>query len=142
MTNLVTLCPLMAALAIINSCALCREVLRHTAALVGRVCILCTDCRLFKCQETFVPWAGQWCNAQLHLLLAANVYTIPSDCCLPVGLPTDTCALCREVVRRTAALVAGWQCVGFCHGVLNTDNMSIIGVTLDYGYGLHGIALL
>lgn len=39
----------------------------------------------------------------------------------------------REVVRRTAALVAGWQCVGFCHGVLNTDNMSIIGVTLDYG---------
>ena len=40
---------------------------------------------------------------------------------------------CREVVRRTAAMVAGWQCVGFCHGVLNTDNMSIIGVTLDYG---------
>ena len=39
----------------------------------------------------------------------------------------------REVVRRTAALVAAWQCVGFCHGVLNTDNMSIIGVTLDYG---------
>lgn len=42
----------------------------------------------------------------------------------------------REVVRRTAAMVAAWQCVGFCHGVLNTDNMSIIGVTLDYGpYG-------
>lgn len=39
----------------------------------------------------------------------------------------------REVVRRTAALVAAWQCVGFCHGVLNTDNMSIIGLTLDYG---------
>ena len=40
----------------------------------------------------------------------------------------------REVVRRTAAMVAAWQCVGFCHGVLNTDNMSIIGVTLDYGW--------
>ncbi|OQV22044.1 Selenoprotein O [Hypsibius exemplaris] len=39
----------------------------------------------------------------------------------------------REVVRRTALLVARWQCVGFCHGVLNTDNMSIVGVTLDYG---------
>lgn len=42
----------------------------------------------------------------------------------------------REVCRRTAVLVAGWQSVGFCHGVLNTDNMSIVGVTLDYGpYG-------
>lgn len=37
---------------------------------------------------------------------------------------------------RTARLVAQWQCVGFCHGVLNTDNMSILGLTLDYGpYG-------
>lgn len=41
-----------------------------------------------------------------------------------------------EVVRRTARLVAEWQCVGFCHGVLNTDNMSIMGLTIDYGpYG-------
>uniref|UniRef100_A0A8C4N4P2 Selenoprotein O n=1 Tax=Eptatretus burgeri TaxID=7764 RepID=A0A8C4N4P2_EPTBU len=38
-----------------------------------------------------------------------------------------------EVVRRTARLVADWQCVGFCHGVLNTDNMSILGITIDYG---------
>ncbi|XP_076841356.1 selenoprotein O1 isoform X2 [Brachyhypopomus gauderio] len=42
-------------------------------------------------------------------------------------------AFFREVVRRTARLVAQWQCVGFCHGVLNTDNMSILGLTLDYG---------
>uniref|UniRef100_A0A672PLH0 Selenoprotein O n=1 Tax=Sinocyclocheilus grahami TaxID=75366 RepID=A0A672PLH0_SINGR len=34
---------------------------------------------------------------------------------------------------RTQILVAQWQCVGFCHGVLNTDNMSILGLTLDYG---------
>ncbi|MDO6563463.1 YdiU family protein [Amphritea sp. 1_MG-2023] len=38
-----------------------------------------------------------------------------------------------EVVERTAQLVARWQAFGFCHGVMNTDNMSIIGVTLDYG---------
>ncbi|XP_033823974.1 selenoprotein O1 isoform X1 [Periophthalmus magnuspinnatus] len=45
-------------------------------------------------------------------------------------------AFFREVVHRTARLVAQWQCVGFCHGVLNTDNMSILGLTLDYGpYG-------
>ena len=39
----------------------------------------------------------------------------------------------EEVVTRTAKLVAFWQSVGFCHGVLNTDNMSIVGLTLDYG---------
>ncbi|KAK2842004.1 hypothetical protein Q5P01_012204 [Channa striata] len=45
-------------------------------------------------------------------------------------------AFFREVMLRTARLVAQWQCVGFCHGVLNTDNMSILGVTIDYGpYG-------
>ncbi|RLN86111.1 hypothetical protein BBJ28_00017481 [Nothophytophthora sp. Chile5] len=38
-----------------------------------------------------------------------------------------------EVVRRTAKLAAKWQTLGFCHGVLNTDNMSILGDTLDYG---------
>ena len=38
-----------------------------------------------------------------------------------------------EVVVRTAHLMAKWQAVGFAHGVMNTDNMSILGVTLDYG---------
>ena len=33
-------------------------------------------------------------------------------------------------------MVALWQCYGFCHGVLNTDNMSMLGLTIDYGpYG-------
>lgn len=41
--------------------------------------------------------------------------------------------LLDEVLRRTARLVARWQAVGFCHGVLNTDNMSILGLTIDYG---------
>lgn len=38
-----------------------------------------------------------------------------------------------EVTERTARLIAQWQAVGFCHGVMNTDNMSILGLTLDYG---------
>ncbi|NWO07939.1 MAG: YdiU family protein [Alteromonadaceae bacterium] len=38
-----------------------------------------------------------------------------------------------EVVARTARLIADWQAVGFCHGVMNSDNMSIIGDTFDYG---------
>lgn len=40
------------------------------------------------------------------------------------------------VVERTARLMAKWQAVGFAHGVMNTDNMSILGLTIDYGpYG-------
>ncbi|KAJ1923358.1 hypothetical protein LPJ71_000868, partial [Coemansia sp. S17] len=41
--------------------------------------------------------------------------------------------LLQVVVERTAAMVAAWQAVGFCHGVMNTDNMSILGLTIDYG---------
>ncbi|OLF84355.1 hypothetical protein AWH63_18740 [Marinobacter sp. C18] len=39
----------------------------------------------------------------------------------------------EEVVERTARTVADWQAIGFCHGVMNSDNMSIIGDTFDYG---------
>ncbi|MBX3587500.1 MAG: YdiU family protein [Ramlibacter sp.] len=42
-------------------------------------------------------------------------------------------ALLEAVSARTAAMVAQWQAVGFCHGVMNTDNMSILGLTIDYG---------
>lgn len=42
-------------------------------------------------------------------------------------------ALLESVSEKTAALLAQWQAVGFCHGVMNTDNMSILGLTLDYG---------
>lgn len=38
-----------------------------------------------------------------------------------------------EVVKRTARLMAAWQAVGFAHGVMNTDNMSVLGLTIDYG---------
>ncbi len=41
--------------------------------------------------------------------------------------------LLEAVSQRTAEMVAQWQAVGFCHGVMNTDNMSILGLTLDYG---------
>jgi len=39
----------------------------------------------------------------------------------------------QEVTQRTAKLMAHWQAVGFSHGVMNTDNMSILGLTFDYG---------
>lgn len=42
-------------------------------------------------------------------------------------------AMLSEIARRSAELVAQWQAVGFCHGVMNTDNMSLLGLTIDYG---------
>jgi len=50
-----------------------------------------------------------------------------------LGTPQPYAALLETVTRRTAALMAQWQTVGFCHGVMNTDNMSLLGLTIDYG---------
>ena len=47
--------------------------------------------------------------------------------------PNRYAAWLSELVDRTARLLAQWQAVGFCHGVMNTDNMSALGLTLDYG---------
>ena len=60
---------------------------------------------------------------------------------LATSFPTITgddrfAQLFARVVRDTATLMAAWQSVGFAHGVMNTDNFSIAGLTLDYGpYG-------
>jgi protein adenylyltransferase len=64
-------------------------------------------------------------------------YTLRSD--FPeLGAPSVAVYLqwFAEVCRRTAALLVHWMRVGFVHGVMNTDNMSILGLTIDYGpYG-------
>jgi hypothetical protein len=50
-----------------------------------------------------------------------------------VGVEDRYARFLTEVVERTARLMAKWQAVGWAHGVMNTDNMSILGFTLDYG---------
>jgi uncharacterized protein YdiU (UPF0061 family) len=50
-----------------------------------------------------------------------------------VGREDRYAAWLGEVVERTARLMAQWQAAGFCHGVMNTDNFSVLGLTLDYG---------
>lgn len=50
-----------------------------------------------------------------------------------VHAPRKYLAFFRAVVDRQAALIARWQLVGFIHGVMNTDNMTISGETIDYG---------
>lgn len=42
-------------------------------------------------------------------------------------------AMLESIIEQTAEMVASWQASGFCHGVMNTDNMSILGETFDYG---------
>ncbi|WP_249678194.1 protein adenylyltransferase SelO [Pseudomonas abieticivorans] len=47
--------------------------------------------------------------------------------------PEPYLAMYRQIVERNAQLIAKWQAYGFCHGVMNTDNMSILGITFDFG---------
>ena len=73
-------------------------------------------------------------------LLAQLVdFTIARDYQHLAGIPDESvrrAAWFTEVCERTARMIAGWMRVGFVHGVMNTDNMSILGLTIDYGpYG-------
>ncbi len=79
---------------------------------------------------SFEHWAAR--NRPLELQQLAD-YIIETfrPACLDALNPYD--ALLRDVSRRTGELLAQWMAVGFMHGVMNTDNMSILGLTLDYG---------
>jgi uncharacterized protein YdiU (UPF0061 family) len=75
-----------------------------------------------------------------HALLAQlAAFTIRRDFPHLLDLPEGEQRLAAwfaEVCTRTATMVAHWMRVGFVHGVMNTDNMSILGLTIDYGpYG-------
>jgi uncharacterized protein YdiU (UPF0061 family) len=74
---------------------------------------------------------------ELALLRQLVDFTISTD--FPhLGEPgRDTyIAWLEEIARSTAQMIAHWMRVGFVHGVMNTDNMSILGLTIDYGpYG-------
>lgn len=53
-----------------------------------------------------------------------------------IGSKSPYLDLFQNIVKRTAHMIAHWQAVGFAHGVMNTDNMSVLGQTFDYGpYG-------
>lgn len=41
--------------------------------------------------------------------------------------------LLTKICQKTAVMIADWQAIGFCHGVMNTDNMSVAGETFDFG---------
>ncbi|MEO8387549.1 protein adenylyltransferase SelO [Polaromonas sp.] len=69
-------------------------------------------------------------HAQLKVLADYVIDRFYPDC---REAPQPYAALLEAVSEKTAHLMAAWQSVGFCHGVMNTDNMSILGLTIDYG---------
>lgn len=70
-------------------------------------------------------------HTQLRQLADFVIRHFYPDCRSADGNPYAN--LLQAVSERTAHTVAQWQAVGFCHGVMNTDNMSILGLTIDYG---------
>lgn len=76
-------------------------------------------------------------RGEMDLLRQLVDYTLVTD--FPhLGTPTkdNIVAWFHEVCQRTAEMIVHWTRVGFVHGVMNTDNMSILGLTIDYGpYG-------
>jgi len=99
--------------------------------------------------EIFKPKDGDGENARVgpshantalkKKLLDHVLLFFPNSCSSESTPPTTTDDISsyrsffRKVVASTAILVAKWQAFGFVHGVLNTDNMSIMGITIDYG---------
>ena len=94
-------------------------------------------CRVAQSFTRFGHFQLLTARNDLALLKQLVDFTIQTD--FPhLGAPSTATYLewLREICRTTAEMVVHWQRVGFVHGVMNTDNMSILGLTIDYGpYG-------
>lgn len=96
----------------------------ETAAVVARMA------PSFVRFGSFEHWAARKNPERLTQLCDYVITRFYPEC---LGTPSPYVRLLEAVVKKTAVLMASWQVVGFCHGVMNTDNMSILGLTLDYG---------
>lgn len=116
--------PTTRALSVVGSDAPIRRETVETAAVVARLA------PSFVRFGSFEHWSARNKPDELRAL-ADYVIDRFRPACRAATNPYD--ALLRDVGRRTGELIARWQAVGFMHGVMNTDNMSILGLTLDYG---------
>jgi serine/tyrosine/threonine adenylyltransferase len=117
--------PTTRALAVVGSPAPVMRENVETAAVVTRVA---PSFLRFGHFEHFAHTADD--VAALRKLVAAVIDRFHPEC---RDAPVPLLAWLEQVSRRTARLMAQWQAVGFCHGVMNTDNLSILGLTIDYG---------
>lgn len=81
----------------------------------------------------FEHFSRRGLHAELRALTEFVIEHHYPDCAAWPQPAQRSAALLAAVTRRTAELLAQWQALGFCHGVMNTDNMSILGLTIDYG---------
>ena len=116
--------PTTRALCVTGSALPVRRETLETAAVVTRVA---PSFIRFGHFEHFAHHDQHAALAQLADFVIDHHYPQCRDAAQPVA------ALLEAVTLRTAELMAHWQAVGFCHGVMNTDNMSILGLTIDYG---------
>ena len=120
--------PTSRALCITGSAAPVRREEVETAAVVTRVA------RSFVRFGHFEHFAANGQELQLRALADYVIDRYFPDCRDTAAFGRNPyAALLHAVSERTARLMAQWQAVGFCHGVMNTDNMSILGLTIDYG---------
>ena len=96
----------------------------ETAAVVARVA------PGFVRFGSFEHWASRDRQVELKQLADYVIDTFRPECRAAANPYAE---LLADVARRTGELMAHWMAVGFMHGVMNTDNMSILGLTLDYG---------
>jgi uncharacterized protein YdiU (UPF0061 family) len=117
--------PTTRALCVSGSDALVRRESLETAAVVTRVA------PSFIRFGHFEHFSHHDQHAELRCLADFVIEHFYPECAQAPGNPYA--ALLQAVSERTAVLLSHWQAVGFCHGVMNTDNMSILGLTIDYG---------
>jgi len=90
-------------------------------------------CRMAPSFIRFGSFEILYARGEMLLLEQLADYVIQEHFTQLVGRADRHAELLKMIVQRTARLAAAWQSNGFCHGVLNTDNMSVLGITLDYG---------
>jgi serine/tyrosine/threonine adenylyltransferase len=96
-----------------------------------RGAVVCRLAPSFLRFGSFQHWAAQDDIPALQTLTDHVIDHFRPEIRTLTGNPAEH--LLRDVTQRTAELMAQWMAVGFMHGVMNTDNMSILGLTLDYG---------
>lgn len=119
--------PTSRALALVGSDSPVMRETVETAAVVTRIA------RSFVRFGHFEHFSFQQNHAALQKLADYVIEKFYPDC-LQVPQTNDRYSeFLSQVAARTAKMIAKWQAIGFCHGVMNTDNMSILGITLDFG---------
>ena len=82
---------------------------------------------------SFQILAADGAETALRRLMAHVIETYEPEVTAEVGSDAAVVHWLTLVAQRTASMVSGWMQHGFVHGVMNTDNMSIHGITIDYG---------